>query len=159
MKKILFALFLLTGLGAVAQESNEPAPAAKGVSYGQAAAAGATVVSIDKLESSMPGGQSYTGVVEGKVKEVCQTMGCWMKLERADGTQVMVKMKDHAFFLPKNIVGHTVQVAGTAEVKEETEAKRRHYAEDAGKSKAEIAKIKGSVKEIQLQAAGVVVVD
>ncbi|RYY87601.1 MAG: DUF4920 domain-containing protein [Chitinophagaceae bacterium] len=159
MKKILFALFLVTGLAAGAQESNEPAPAAKGVSYGQAAATDAAVVSIDKLETTMTNGQAYTGVVQGKVKEVCQTMGCWFKLERADGTTVMVKMKDHAFFLPKNIVGHTVQVAGTAEVKEETEAKRKHYAEDAGKSKADIAKIKGSSKETQVTATGVVVID
>ncbi|GAB4093342.1 DUF4920 domain-containing protein [Flaviaesturariibacter terrae] len=159
MKKILFALFLLSGLAGAAQESNEPAAAAKGVSYGQPGATDAPAVSIDKLDASMPDGQAYTGVIQGKVKEVCQTMGCWMKLERADGSTTMVKMKDHAFFLPKNIVGHTVQVSGTAEVKEETEAKRKHYAEDAGKSKTEIAKIKGAAKEIQIQATGVTVMD
>ncbi|RYY62388.1 MAG: DUF4920 domain-containing protein, partial [Chitinophagaceae bacterium] len=87
-----------------------------------------------------------------------QTMGCWMKLETPDGT-IMVKMKDHSFFLPKNIVGHTVQVAGTAEVKEETEAKRKHYAEDAGKPKSEVAKIKGTAREVQIQATGVTVID
>jgi hypothetical protein len=159
MKKIFFALFLLTGLAAGAQEASEVRAAAKGVNYGQARAVDANSVWIDKLEYSMPNGQAFTGSVVGKVKEVCQTMGCWMKLEKSDGTTVMVKMKEHSFFLPKDIVGHTVEVAGVASVKEETEAKRKHYAEDAGKSKADIAKIKGPSKEVQIEAAGVYVME
>jgi len=44
-------------------------------------------------------------------------------------------------------------------VKETSEEKRKHYAEDAGKSKEEIAKIKGSEKDIQFSAKGVKVLD
>ncbi len=40
-----------------------------------------------------------------------------------------------------------------------SEDKRKHFAEDAGKSKAEIKKIKGSEKEIQFVASGVKVLD
>jgi hypothetical protein len=40
-----------------------------------------------------------------------------------------------------------------------TEKKRKHLAEDAGKSKEEIAKIKGAVKELQFTASGVKVVE
>lgn len=159
MKKFFFAFLLLSGLAASAQESNAPASAAKGVSYGQAQPADANFVEINKLEYTITPGQPYTGYIVGKVKEVCQSMGCWMKIEREGGQTVMVKMKDHAFFLPKNIVGHTVQIAGTAEVKEETEAKRKHYAEDAGKPKAEVAKIKGNSKELQIEATGVLVMN
>ena len=159
MKKIFFVLFLAAGLAASGQDSNAPVAAAKGVSYGQPQPADANFVDINKLPYAMTPGQPYTGYIVAKVKEVCQTMGCWMKLEKSDGTTIMVKMKDHSFFLPKNIVGHTVQVAGTAEVKEETEAKRKHYAEDAGKSKAEIAKIKGSSQELQIMATGVYVME
>jgi hypothetical protein len=36
---------------------------------------------------------------------------------------------------------------------------RKHYAEDAGKSKEEIAKIKGAEKDIQFAAKGVKVLD
>ncbi|RYZ19670.1 MAG: DUF4920 domain-containing protein [Chitinophagaceae bacterium] len=159
MKKILFSAFLLASLGAAAQEASEIPNAAKGVTYGTAPAANTTPVFVDKLDDAISKGDSYTGTVQGKVKEVCQTMGCWMKLEKADGSTVMVKMKDHAFFLPKNIVGHTVNVSGTAAVKVETEAKRKHYAEDGGKSKAEIAKIKGDARELQITATGIQVID
>jgi hypothetical protein len=86
-------------------------------------------------------------------------MGCWFKIEKKDGTALMVKTKDHGYFLPQSLVGKTVAVDGVAKVKEVTEAQRRHLAEDAGKSKAEIEKIKGAQKEVQLVAAGVQVLE
>ncbi|RYY99795.1 MAG: DUF4920 domain-containing protein [Chitinophagaceae bacterium] len=158
MKKLLFSALVLMSLGASAQEATEIPAAAKGVSYGTALNATAEAVPMEALEAKMTNG-TYEGKIQGKVKEVCQTMGCWMKVEKADGSTMMVKMKDHSFFLPKNIVGHTVQMEGVAQVKTETEAKRKHYAEDGGKSKAEIAKIKGDKSELQFTAAGVLVID
>jgi Skp family chaperone for outer membrane proteins len=158
MKKILFSAFLFMGLAAAAQEATEIPAAKKGQTYGVVPESPVAAVSINDVETKVQNGK-YSGKVEGRVKEVCQTMGCWMKIEKADGSTVMVKMKDHAFFLPKNIAGHTVQIDGIAEVKTETEAKRKHYAEDAGKSKAEIAKIKGDSRETQILASGVVVID
>ncbi|MFN2458851.1 MAG: DUF4920 domain-containing protein [Chitinophagaceae bacterium] len=70
-----------------------------------------------------------------------------------------VKSKDHAFFMPQDLVGRTVVVEGTASVKEVSEEKRKHFAEDAGKTKEEIKKIKGSEKEVQFIAKGVQVLD
>jgi hypothetical protein len=157
MKKILFVLFALATVSVNAQEADEIKPAAKGVVYGTQLTE-TNAIPVDDLTPKMVNG-TFEGKVTGKVKEVCQTMGCWMKLEKADGTTVMVKTKDHSFFMPKNIVGKTVVVEGTASVKEETEAKQKHYAEDAGKTKDEIAKIKGAKKEVQFTASGVKVVD
>ena len=59
----------------------------------------------------------------------------------------------------ENIVGKTVLIEGTAVVKTETESMRRHYAEDSGKPKEEIEKIKGDLKDIQFSASGVKVLD
>ncbi len=61
--------------------------------------------------------------------------------------------------MPENLTGKNVLIEGTANVKEVSEDKRKHFAEDAGKSKAEIKKIKGSEKEIQFVASGVKVLD
>ncbi|MDB5197662.1 MAG: hypothetical protein JWP88_2033 [Flaviaesturariibacter sp.] len=158
MKKLFFSALVLLAFTAVnAQEADEIKPAAKGVVYGTNLGTG-EAISVNDLTTKLTNG-TFEGKVTGKVKEVCQTMGCWMKLEKADGTTVMVKTKDHAFFMPKNIAGKTVVIEGVASEKEETEAKQKHYAEDAGKSKAEIAKIKGSKKELQFTASGVQVVD
>ena len=158
MKKLFCASLVLLSLAAQAQESDDIKPAAKGVSYGSAMADATTIVDVNELQAKMANGV-FEGQITGKVKEVCQTMGCWFKLEKADGTTLMVKTKDHAFFLPKNLVGKTVAIQGTASLKEETEAKRKHYAEDAGKSKEEIKQIKGSVTEVQFKASGVRVLD
>lgn len=157
MKKLLFASLVILGFTADAQEADEIKPAVKGVVYG-AVASDEGAISVNDLTTKLTNG-TFEGKLTGKVKEVCQTMGCWMKLEKADGTTLMVKTKDHAFYMPKDIVGKTVLIEGTAAVKEETEAKQKHYAEDAGKSKEEIAKIKGSKKEVQFNASGVKVLD
>jgi hypothetical protein len=93
------------------------------------------------------------------VVQVCKAEGCWIKVERKDGTTMMVRAKDHAFLMPENIVGKTVLIDGSATVKETSEEMRKHYAEDAGKSKEEIAKIKGSEKDIQFAAKGVKVLE
>jgi hypothetical protein len=93
------------------------------------------------------------------VVEVCKAEGCWIKVQRKDGSAMMVRAKDHAFLMPENIVGKTVLIEGSATVKEISEEMRRHYAEDAGKSAKEIAKIKGSEKDVQFAAKGVKVLD
>ena len=153
MKKILsIAVCGLFAMAAYAQ----PTPAATGVTYGKVSEQG-TAVAVDKLESNLKENK-YEGKISGKVKEVCQAEGCWIRLEKADGSTMMVRAKDHAFVMPTDLVGKSVVVEGAAEVKEVSEAMRKHYAEDAGKSQKEIKKIKGSEKQIVFQANGVKVI-
>jgi cyanophycinase-like exopeptidase len=70
---------------------------------------------------------------------------------------MMVKMKDHKFLVPVSLNGKEVVIAGVAEQKVTTVEQLRHYAEDAGKSKAEIEAIKAPKKEIVVQAKGLLV--
>jgi hypothetical protein len=79
-------------------------------------------------------------------------------LQKTDGTTLLVRAKDHAFVMPKDIVGKTVIADGEATVKEISEAMRKHLAEDAGKSKDDIDKIRGDSKEIIFMAKGVKVI-
>jgi hypothetical protein len=157
MKKLLFSFLMLAAVAVQAQESDIK-PAAKGVVYGEAIAAQGNTVTPANLQANLVN-NAFEGKITGKVKEVCKSMGCWITLDNADGTTLMVKSKDHSFFMPQNLVGKTVVVEGTASVKEVTEAKRKHLAEDAGKSKDEIKKIKGAAKELQFIAKGVEVLD
>jgi hypothetical protein len=66
-------------------------------------------------------------------------------------------MKDHSFFVPVSMNGKTIVADGTATLKETSVEMLRHYAEDGGKSKEEIAAIKEPKKEIVLQAKGILV--
>jgi hypothetical protein len=155
MKKLLFSSLLFIALGASAQK--EKTPAAKGVVYG-VVAEDANPIAPDEIMAKLVDNQ-YEGQITAKVVEVCKAEGCWIKVQRKDGSAMMVRAKDHAFLVPENIVGKTVLIDGNATVKETTEEMRRHYAEDAGKSKKEIAKIKGSEKDVQFAARGVKVLD
>ncbi|ULQ56082.1 DUF4920 domain-containing protein [Flavihumibacter rivuli] len=151
-KQILVLLLAGFSLGAAAQS---PSPAAKGVTYGAGTTA-AGAISVNELDKKMTDNH-YSGKVTGKVREVCQEKGCWMKLEKENGETLMVKFKDYGFFMPKDIVGKDVVLEGEAIVKEVSVKQQKHYAEDAGKSKEEIEKIKKPKKETQFIASGVLV--
>ena len=95
--------------------------------------------------------------VEGTVESVCKMKGCWMKVKTGDGQTMRVSFKDYGFFVPKDIVGKTVVMQGTAETTTTPVDELRHYAQDAGKPKAEIEKITEPEKALTFVADGVIV--
>ncbi len=90
-----------------------------------------------------------------KINDVCSKKGCWMKLPLDNTTETMVRFKDYGFFMPLDSKGKEVIVEGKAFVKETSVDELKHYAEDAGKSKEEIAKITESKVEYAFLANGV----
>lgn len=151
----IFAIILLAAGISFNGFSQSPAAVAKGVTYGT----GTTpegAIPVNELASKM-NGNPYSGKVSGKVTEVCQEKGCWMKLEKENGDALMVKFKDYGFFMPKDIIGRDVVLDGDANYKEVSVKQQRHYAADAGKSREEIEKIKAPKKEVQFVAKGVLV--
>jgi len=95
--------------------------------------------------------------VSGVVSEVCQRKGCWMKLQTPTGETVQVTFKDYGFFVPKDLAGKTVVLTGKAWLNYTAVEELKHYAEDAGKSKEEIAAIKEAKREPRFEATGVAV--
>jgi Domain of unknown function (DUF4920) len=154
MKKLLIASALV--MIVTTSQSQEIQSAQPGVVYGKVVQKGEPVKVMD-LEGNLRENK-FSGTITGKVAEVCQSEGCWIRLQKSDGTTLLVKAKDHAFVMPKDIVGKTVVAEGEANVKEISEAMRKHLAEDAGKNKVEIDKIKGDSKEIIFMAKGVKVI-
>jgi hypothetical protein len=104
---------------------------------------------------SMSVGDTVNSKMTAKVIEVCQAKGCWMRLELKDGEEVMVKFKDYGFFMPKNIAGKEVVINGKAFVNEVPVEEQRHYAEDAGQTAEEVAKITEPKKTFSFEADGV----
>ena len=114
------------------------------------------VINVNELSTLLQEKSSLDVKVKGKVIEVCKAEGCWIKMETANGP-MMIKMKDHFFMVPLDINGKNIIVEGTATFKETTVEMLKHYAEDAGKSKEEIAAIKEGRKETSMQATGILV--
>lgn len=94
-----------------------------------------------------------------KVKEVCKSKGCWMKLELADGEEAMVRFKDYGFFMPLDIEGKEVIVNGLAFVESMSVEDQKHYAEDGGATADELAKITSPKKTYGFEANGVLLKD
>ena len=95
--------------------------------------------------------------VRGEVTGVCQMKGCWMTVNVGNGREMMVKFKDYSFFVPKDISGQTVVVAGEALMDTVSVEDQRHYAEDAGQSEEEIRAITEPKVQLSFVADGVIV--
>ncbi len=95
--------------------------------------------------------------VKGVITEVCQRKGCWMKLQTQSGDAVQVTFKDYGFFVPKDLAGKTVVLTGKAWINYTPVEDLKHYAEDAGKTKEEIAAITAAKREPRFEATGVAV--
>ena len=111
--------------------------------------------SMSEHYQTMRSGDSINTKMIAKVKEVCQAKGCWMTLNLEDGNEVMVKCKDYGFFMPKDIAGKDVIINGKAFVEEVSVDERKHYAQDAGQTKEEIAKITEPKRTYSFEADGV----
>lgn len=100
-------------------------------------------------------GDSINSKMTATVNKVCQAKGCWMTLDLGDDEEVMVKFKDYAIFMPKDIGGKEVIINGKAYVTEVSVDEQRHYAEDEGQSAEEIASITKPKKTYSFEANGV----
>ena len=114
-------------------------------------------ITVQQLSTNMTGKNELNATVSGKVSSVCQAEGCWMKVDKGDGTAMMVRMKDHKFVLPKDIAGKTAVFTGKATQKTTSVEMLKHYAEDEGKSPAYIASIKEPKTELVFDATGVII--
>ena len=153
MKKF-FSLTVAIFVTVLAMAQPPKGPAKAGMVFGQKTDA-KDALSIEELTAKVS--EEPTAVkVKGKVSDVCTKEGCWLKLQTANGN-MMVKMKDHAFLVPVDLNGKEIIVDGTAIMKVTAVKELQHYAEDAGKSKEEIAKITEPKKEIVMNAKGILV--
>jgi hypothetical protein len=157
MKKLLFILLAFSA--AIIANAQPPEGDAKpGDWYGEKITAeGSRPLSglVQKLNDKDKIENKFTA----KVIDVCPKKGCWIKLQVDENTTAFVKMKDYGFFVPLAAIGKTVVIDGEVSLKTTSVAELKHYAEDAKKSKEEIAAITKPEKEVRIMAKGILVVE
>lgn len=118
-------------------------------------------ISYDAMLTNLGTKDSLETKVKGKVSGVCQAKGCWMTIvsQEEGKPEMFVKFKDYGFFMPLDLAGKEVVMAGKAFREETSVDELRHYAEDEGQSAEEIAKITEPVEELKFMAYGVVIVE
>jgi len=166
MKSVTLLIICVLVLNSCKNKTGESEEVTKQEEQIEYASFGKEIMASDAMASSsmayhyktMNVGDSINSKMVAKVNEVCQAKGCWMTLNLGDGDEVMVKFKDYGFFVPKDIAGKEVIINGKAFVNEVSVDEQRHYAEDAGKSKKEIALITEPKKTYSFEADGVLLV-
>ena len=117
----------------------------------------ANAIDASKVNDVLGSKDTITTKLTGKITSVCQKKGCWMLMETGNGTTMRVRFKDYEFFVPKDCAGKTAVVDGIAFKDVTTVAMLQHYAEDANKSKEEIAKINEPEVKPAFEASGVII--
>jgi hypothetical protein len=154
MKKLItLSIGIYISLLSLAQTPKGPAKS--GMGFGQKTVA-TGAIDVNQLAANIKTEVETPVKVKGKVVDVCTKEGCWLKMKTKDGN-LMVKMKDHAFLVPVDINNKEIIVNGTAKKRVTSVRELQHYAEDANKSKEEIAAIKEPKTEIVLNAEGILV--
>lgn len=152
MKKILALLSIIT----IAITSNAQTSTLYGTEFN--AEKPITISkAIQTLEKATSANVADTKIT-GTIVNTCAKKGCWMNITDEKGNDVRVTFKDYSFFVPTTGVENAhVTVAGTFKKETTDVATLKHFAEDAGKSKKEIAKITEPKNEYTFVATGVII--
>lgn len=94
-------------------------------------------------------------VLAGKIDQICEVKGCWMTLDKGDGSSMRVKFKDYAFFVPRDAEGKEVIIKGAAKLDTTSVEMLQHYAQDEGLSQAAIDSITEPEIDLNFVATGV----
>jgi len=157
MKKIL-SCFVVLLFAAIVNAQPPTGDAKPGDWYGEKITADGAMDIVD-IPAKLKNTEAIDTKIKAKIIDVCPKKGCWLKLQVNDSRTAMVKMKDYRFFLPVAAKGKTVVLDGEVKMKTTSVAELKHYAEDAKKSKEEIAAITKPEKEIRVTAKGIVIVE
>lgn len=148
---LVFACIVLVGC----QTKKESATAFN--IYGEAIATEGAL-SLVSLNDQVEGKDSVALTLKGTIEQTCAKKGCWMTVKDENGVATRITFKDYGFFVPTSgAEGKDVVISGVAKRKVTDVATLRHFAEDAGKTQAEIDAITEPKQEIEFVASGVVI--
>lgn len=158
---LLFVVFI-TNLNLVAQQKNNNSTTINTKDYtvfGEKFEASKVLSNKEMLKKykAMKKGDSLVVKFKSSIKEVCKKKGCWMQMDLTSNQQAFVRFLDYGFFVPLNADNAEAIVNGVAYIDIVTVEELKHYAKDAGKSQAEINKIKNPEITYAFRASGVLI--
>jgi hypothetical protein len=115
-------------------------------------------ISTAEFVKAMRTADSLNTKLECEIITSCTKKGCWMSVKLPGDEKMMVRFKDYGFFVPtEGLEGKKAVIQGQATRETVDVATLRHYAEDAGKSREEIAKITEPEHKLMFLAEGVLI--
>jgi hypothetical protein len=152
---VAFAVFSCSTLKEVDANSNEKL----GKSYGPVQVEVSNAVDLTKMLQLFEGqSEPMELTFVAPINQVCMKAGCWVNIDKGNGETFMVRFKDH-FTIPIDTkIGTKAYMHGTAYWDEVSVEMLKHFAEDAGESAEEIAKITEPQHVMSFEADGIVLV-
>lgn len=159
--KFLIPLFLLATMACTSNSSSEKEAPIRNTtnfdSYGDPIILNEALTTSEMLQK-MQNQDSLNTRVEGVIVQSCAMKGCWMDVAINDGSVMKVRFKDYGFFVPKEGLEGKIAIMEGFVTRELVDVQTlRHYAEDAGKSKEEIASITEPEVKLNFEASGVAI--
>jgi hypothetical protein len=152
MKQLLSLLFIIILVSAC---QNKPTVITN--TYGEAVTTEGALL-MASLNEQVADKDSVILTLKGTIEKTCAKKGCWMTVQDENGVATRVTFKDYGFFVPtEGADGKEVVFSGVAKRKITDVATLRHFAEDDGKTEAEINAITEPKEEIEFVATGVVI--
>ncbi len=158
MKKLLFiASLAFVAVSCGNKEKIEDQSIELGKSYGPIKIDTSKAISVSQMLKSFEGKtKEMEFTIFTEISEVCSKAGCWINIPVENGDPIMVRFKDHFTIPPKTKKCTEVYIHGMAHWDTVSVELLQHFAEDAGKSKEEIAKITEPKFELGFEADGIV---
>jgi len=108
--------------------------------------------------------ESFDGkrvLVEGRITEVCEMMGCWIMIQEPNGTESLrFKVEDGVITFPMEVKGKIARAEGVVSVKElsadEQIAAGEHHADETGTT-FDASAVTGPKMRVQLEGEGALV--
>ena len=149
-------LFVLSFLASPTPTSQPTAPlkaptAKPGVVQRGQALSKTPSITLDEVASNPKAYADKVVMVKAKISGVCKVKGCWMTIAgKNEKTTARVTFKNYAFFVPKNSIGMIAKVEGKIQIKEMSDAERKHLADDENVPVESVPKV-----ELRIVAQGV----
>ena len=151
MKKILFPLSLAALLFT---SCNSSKIAYK--HYGPVDVDSTQAVSLDQMLLNFKAQpQNNTFTFSAPLIGVCQSAGCWVKVQPSNGDMIRVRFKDHFLIPPVTEINSVAYFHGKAYFDTISVELQKHFLEDAKAPQADIDRITAPKIELNFEADGV----
>ena len=113
-------------------------------------------IPVSAVMAQLEGKDTLFTTIDGVIDQTCPAAGCWLNMRLDSGVQKITT--DHIFFVPlEGCEGLNAKAKGKAFYDEISVEMLKHYAQEEGKSEAEIAAITEPKKVLNFVATGIMI--
>ena len=91
------------------------------------------------------------------ISEVCQSKGCWMKVNLLGGSKMLVSFNEHGILIPKDVAGKSCIIKGRTFLRSVSVDMQKQYEKDLGNLTKAVDTITAPVIQRCFLASGIII--